>query len=226
MPKVTPNPPIRLAVLLSGAGRTLSNFLELIDQRFLSASVEVVITSNPRAGGLEIARRTSIPYHIIERVGKPQAEFDRRVTAALDRHAFDLILMCGWICFWTIPEKYAGRVMNIHPSLLPAFGGKGMFGKAVHEAVLAAGVKLSGCTVHFADNQYDTGPIIVQRACPVFEKDTPDTLAARVFAQECIAYPSAVRLFAQKRLKIDGRRVRITSDLSETRDAFVMDEED
>ena len=99
--------------------------------------------------------------------------------------------------------------MNIHPALLPSFGGKGMWGHHVHEAVLNAGAKVSGCTVHFVTNEYDAGPIIVQRAVPVLEGDDPDTLAARVFEQECIAYPEAIRLFGQGKLRIEGSVVRV-----------------
>jgi phosphoribosylglycinamide formyltransferase 1 len=107
-----------------------------------------------------------------------------------------------------VPEDFRGRVMNVHPSLIPAFCGKGYYGHHVHEAVLAYGAKVSGCTVHFADNEYDHGPIIVQRPVPVRDEDTPATLAARVFEQECEAYPEAVRLFAEGRLRIEGRIVR------------------
>jgi phosphoribosylglycinamide formyltransferase 1 len=99
--------------------------------------------------------------------------------------------------------------MNIHPALIPAFCGKGYYGHHVHEAVLAAGVKITGCTVHFCDNQYDHGPIILQRPVPVVDDDTTDSLAARVFEQECQAYPEAIQLFAEGRLRIEGRRVRI-----------------
>ena len=105
--------------------------------------------------------------------------------------------------------EFAGRVMNIHPALIPAFCGKGYYGHHVHEAVLAAGVKLTGCTVHFADNEYDHGPIIVQKAVPVLDDDTPETLAARVFEMECEAYPEAIELFAAGRLVVEGRRVRV-----------------
>ena len=127
----------------------------------------------------------------------------------LDAAKVDLIAMMGFLSRWNIPSRYDGRVMNIHPALLPNFGGQGMFGHHVHEAVLAQGGKVSGCTVHFADNEYDTGPIVVQRTVPVFDTDTPDTLAARVFEQECLAYPEAIRLFAAGRLEILGPRVRI-----------------
>jgi phosphoribosylglycinamide formyltransferase-1 len=106
-------------------------------------------------------------------------------------------------------QAYAGRVMNIHPALLPLFGGKGMYGEHVHRAVLESGVKVSGCTVHFVDEHYDTGPIIVQRCVPIEEEDTWETLAARVLAQEHQAYVQAVKLFAQGRLRIEGKRVRI-----------------
>jgi folate-dependent phosphoribosylglycinamide formyltransferase PurN len=108
-----------------------------------------------------------------------------------------------------VPDDFAGRVMNIHPALIPAFCGKGFYGQYVHEAVLAAGVKVTGCTVHFADNVYDHGPIILQRAVPVYENDTPQTLSSRVFAEECDAYPEAIRLFAEGRLKIEGKRVHV-----------------
>jgi folate-dependent phosphoribosylglycinamide formyltransferase PurN len=113
------------------------------------------------------------------------------------------------MCFYKIPDHYLGKIMNIHPALLPSFGGKGMYGHFVHEAVLEMGCKITGCSVHFADNVYDHGPIIVQRTCPVLEDDTPDTLAARVFDEEKEAYPHAINLFAEGRLVIEGKRVRV-----------------
>jgi formyltetrahydrofolate-dependent phosphoribosylglycinamide formyltransferase len=212
MPKVSPNPPVKTAVLLSGSGRTLQNLLDHFARGLLSGSIAAVVSSKPGVLGLERAAQAGIPTHVVERKGKSTAEFSRLVTAALDKYSPELVLMAGWICLYEIPPQYAGKVMNIHPALLPSFGGKGMYGHHVHEAVLAAGVRVSGCTVHFADNEYDHGPIILQRACPVHGDDTAETLADRVFAQECIAYPSAVRLFAQRRLRIDGRRVKILPD--------------
>jgi phosphoribosylglycinamide formyltransferase 1 len=121
----------------------------------------------------------------------------------------ELVVMAGFLSLWPIPPQFAGRVINIHPALLPAFGGHGMFGHHVHEAVLATGCKVSGCTVHFVTNEYDQGPIILQRCAPVLEGDTADTLAARIFEQECQALPDAIRLFAQGRLKVEGRRVSV-----------------
>jgi folate-dependent phosphoribosylglycinamide formyltransferase PurN len=122
-----------------------------------------------------------------------------------------LVCLAGFLQLLPVPEDFAGRVMNIHPALIPAFCGQGFYGHHVHEAALAYGVKVSGCTVHFADNVFDHGPIILQRAVPVLDGDTAETLAARVFDQECEAYPEAIRLFAEGRLHIDGRSVRIGS---------------
>jgi folate-dependent phosphoribosylglycinamide formyltransferase PurN len=123
----------------------------------------------------------------------------------------DLICLAGWLSLLIIPPQYAGRIINIHPSLLPSFGGRGMYGHRVHQAVLDAGCKVSGCTVHFVDATYDTGPIIVQRACPVLEADAADELAHRVFEEEKIAYPQAIRLFGQGKLRIEGARVRVST---------------
>jgi folate-dependent phosphoribosylglycinamide formyltransferase PurN len=117
--------------------------------------------------------------------------------------------MAGFLSLWRIPEDRFGWVINIHPALLPDFGGKGMYGHRVHEAVLAAGRTESGCTVHFCDNEYDHGPIILQRKVRIKPNDTADTLAARVFEQECVAYPEAVRLFCEDRIRLEGRRVTI-----------------
>lgn len=226
MARVTPNPHVRLAVLLSGAGRTLANIRGLIARKRLSASVEVVVSTRGNVGGVEQAREAHIPYHIVRPADLTPEEFGNRVTESLAGHSFDLVLMAGFLRHWPVPPQYEGKVMNIHPSLLPVFGGKGMYGNRVHQAVLDAGVKVSGCTVHFVNNEFDAGPIIVQRACPVLENDTADSLAARVFVQECIAYPSAIRLFAQGRLRIEGRRVRVLPDTSPDRESFVLDDED
>jgi len=138
-------------------------------------------------------------------------EFSKRIEEELAAANVDLVVQGGWLCFWKIPARYENRVMNIHPALLPSFGGQGMWGHHVHEAVLAAGCKVSGCTVHFCTNEYDEGPIIVQRACEVKDDDTADTLAARVFEQECIAYPQAIKLFAEGRILVQNGTVKIKS---------------
>lgn len=202
---------IKMAVLISGGGRSLLNMIERIDAGTLPASIELVISSRADAGGLAIADKAGIATRVVTAKGKSTEQFSQEITAELDRVKPELVSLAGFMCFYQIPDRYSGKVMNIHPALLPAFGGKGMYGHHVHEAVLAAGCKVTGCTVHFADNHYDQGPIIVQRTAPVREDDDADTLAARVFEQEKIAYPEAIELFAQGRLKIEGRRVRISS---------------
>ena len=135
-------------------------------------------------------------------------EFSRRIFEQVRPTGADLVCLAGFLQLLPIPDDFRGRVMNIHPALIPAFCGKGFYGHRVHEAVLASGVKFSGCTVHFADNEYDHGPIISQSPVPVFADDTPDSLAARVFTEECEAYPEAIRLYAEGKLRIEGRRVR------------------
>lgn len=200
---------IRLGVLLSGGGRTLLNMLEKIDSGELPAEVAAVIASRD-CQGVERARNAGLDVHVVPYKQMPDAEaYSARICELLDAAAVELVCLAGFLSFWKIPPRYAGRVMNIHPALLPGFGGTGMWGHHVHEAVLAAGCKVSGCSVHFVNNEYDAGPIIVQRCVPVLEGDSPDDLAARVFEQECIAYPQAIRLFAAGRLKIAGGVVRV-----------------
>jgi phosphoribosylglycinamide formyltransferase-1 len=201
---------VNLAVLISGGGTTLQNFIDRIDDGLLSAQIRRVISSRADAYGIERARKAGIPVEVIERKECANSrEFSERVFGSVRQSGADLVCMAGFLSFLPIPDDFRHRVVNIHPSLLPAFGGKGMYGRHVHEAVLSYGAKVTGCTVHFADNQYDQGPVILQRAIEVNETDTPESLAFRVFEQECIAYPEAVSLFAEGRLEIDGRRVRI-----------------
>lgn len=205
-----PSTPLNLAVLVSGSGTTLQNLIDRIADGALEAQIGIVIGSRPGLGGLQRASDAKLMNFVVDRSDYPEiAEFSRQVFKLIDDAGVDLVVLAGWLCLLEIPLKYAGKIVNIHPALLPCFGGKGMYGRKVHEAVLAHGCKISGCTVHFVDGQYDNGPIILQRACPVLDDDTPEVLAARVFEEEKIAYPKAIRLFAENRLKIDGRRVRI-----------------
>ncbi|HEY1379648.1 MAG TPA: phosphoribosylglycinamide formyltransferase [Gemmataceae bacterium] len=199
-----------IAVLLSGSGRTLQNLLDRAADGRLPARVVLVVSNKPDAYGLERARRAGVPTAVVDR--KPFADRDAFSAAVFEhcrRAGADLVCMAGFLQLLRIPDDFAGRVMNIHPALLPAFGGQGMYGHHVHEAVLEYGAKLSGCTVHFADNVYDHGPVILQRAVEVLDDDTPETLADRVFAAECEAHPEAIRLFAEGKLRLDGRRVRV-----------------
>ncbi len=203
--------PVRLAVLISGGGRTMINILDQIRAGNLNAEIVLVISSRSTVGGVEKAQAAGLNLKIIRTKDYPDVdEFSKRIVEQLDAVKADLVIQGGWLCLWKIPEKYLDRVMNIHPALLPSFGGKGMWGHHVHEAVLAAGCKVSGCTVHFCTNEYDKGPIIVQRCCPVKEGDTPDSLAERVFEQECIAYPEAIRLFTEGKIKVENAVVKIS----------------
>jgi formyltetrahydrofolate-dependent phosphoribosylglycinamide formyltransferase len=203
-----PDKPINLAVLISGSGRTLQNFVDEIRAGRLNATIPLVIGSKPDLLGLKRAADAKLPNFVVPRKSFATPEdFSKQVFSLCDDAKVDLVCLAGWLCFLPIPDRYLHRVMNIHPALLPSFGGHGMYGHHVHEAVLNHGCKVSGCTVHFVDNEYDAGPIILQRTCPVLDTDTPDTLAARVFEQETLAYPEAIQLFADRRLKIEGRRV-------------------
>jgi phosphoribosylglycinamide formyltransferase-1 len=211
-PAVKNRKPVRLGVLISGGGTTLMNILEYIKKGALNAEVAVVISSLSTAAGVEKAKASGLNVKIIRKKDHPDIdEFSKRIEEELANANVDLVVQGGWLCLWKIPHSYENRVMNIHPALLPSFGGQGMWGHHVHEAVLAKGCKISGCTVHFCTNEYDKGPIIVQRCCPVKDDDTPETLAARVFEQECIAYPQAIKLFAEDKLFVQNGVVRIKS---------------
>jgi formyltetrahydrofolate-dependent phosphoribosylglycinamide formyltransferase len=195
--------PLRLAVLISGGGTTLKNFIDQIAAGKLAAQIELVVSSNPAAGGLRFAAEAGIPSLIVERTQHPSTEsFSQAIFAACRAAGVDVAALGGFLKLLAIPPDFEGRVLNIHPALIPAFCGRGFYGHKVHEAVLAAGCKESGCTVHFVDNEYDHGPIILQRTVPVEPGDTPDTLAQRVFAAECEAYPEALRLLASGKLAI------------------------
>jgi formyltetrahydrofolate-dependent phosphoribosylglycinamide formyltransferase len=201
---------IRLAVLISAGGTTLQNLLDRIADGRLAARIAVVISSRGDAFGLERAQRAGVPAVVVERRRCTSVEeFSARIFDHCREAGAELVCMAGFLQLIRIADDFRGRVMNIHPALIPAFCGKGFYGHHVHEAVLAYGAKVSGCTVHFADNEFDHGPIILQRTVAVLEDDTPDTLAERIYEQECIAYPEAIRLFAEKRLRIEGRKVRI-----------------
>ena len=201
---------LRIAVLLSGTGRSLENLLQEIGAARLDAEIALVVSSKVDAYGLVRAKA-----HGLDAVAVPRRDFgdlrafNEAINAVLAPHGVELVVLAGFMSLYQPPPGLAGRVMNIHPALLPAFGGKGFYGDRVHQAVLESGVKISGCTVHFADSRYDCGPIILQTAVPVLEDDTVQSLASRVFAAECKAYPQAIQLFADDRLRVEGRRVRI-----------------
>jgi len=201
--------PTKIVTLISGGGRTVQNLAECIDRGELNIEIAAVISSRGDVYGVQRARGLGLTVHVVNRNGHEQGhkkghksptDFADEIWSIIRSVDAQIICNCGFMHLLPIPDDYMGKVMNIHPALLPKFGGKGMYGHHVHEAVLAAGETVSGCTVHLCDNEYDTGPIVLQRTCPVLEDDTADTLAARVFEQECIAYPQAIRQL------IDGQR--------------------
>jgi phosphoribosylglycinamide formyltransferase 1 len=203
---------MKLAVLISGSGRTLKNFLDLIAEGQLPVEIPLVISSNPNAGGLEFARIAGIGTAVFSRRDfESDRAYGDAIFGACRDVGVDYVAMAGFMKLAPVPEDFTGRVLNIHPALIPAFCGHGMYGHHVHEAVLDYGVKVTGVTVHFVDNEYDAGPIIWQQPVPVFDDDTPDTLAARVFEVEKEAYPHVLRLLAAGRITLEGRRVRIAA---------------
>jgi phosphoribosylglycinamide formyltransferase-1 len=199
--------PLRLAVLISAGGSTLQNLIDHITAGKLDARIVTVLSSRPDVYGLERARQAQLPSAVISRKEAASREvFGRNIFDAVRRANADLVCLAGFLELLPIPDDFENRVMNIHPSLIPAFCGKGYYGEHVHRAAIEAGVKISGCTVHFADNVFDHGPIILQRTVPVLDNDTVDTLAARVQAEERLAFPEAIRLFAEGRITVTGRR--------------------
>lgn len=183
-------------VMLSGSGRTLVNLCDEITAGRLRARVAMVVASRD-CPGIERARERSIPVTVEKGEIPPErlAELARSCDAAL-------VVLAGYLKKVHIPRELEHKVVNIHPALLPSFGGHGMYGHHVHQAVLNHGCKVSGCTVHLCDAHYDRGPILIQRTCQVLEDDTPDTLAQRVFAEECIAYPQAIAMLLDGRVRV------------------------
>jgi len=198
-----PDRPLRIAVLISGGGTTLENiYLRIKDGRLRNITIPLVISSRDAVRGADIARKAELPLVIIQKRDIPESyDFSRAIVRALDKTPIDLVVMGGFLHLWRIPPHYAGRVLNIHPALLPNFGGRGMFGVRVHEAVLAAGAAESGATVHLADNQYDHGPPVARVRVPVAPDDTPDTLASRVGRAERELYPRVLQSVADEGLE-------------------------
>jgi phosphoribosylglycinamide formyltransferase-1 len=209
------DPPIRLAVCVSGGGTTLQNLISRIEAGTLRAQIVQVVASRPGIGAIGQTESAGLPVTVVPRTGSTLAGFSAGVFDAIRTSRADLVVLGGFLSLLTIAPDYAGRVLNVHPSLIPAFCGKGLHGEAVHTAVHAAGVKVTGCTVHFADETYDTGPIILQRVVPVLDDDTPAKLGSRVFAAECAALPEAITLYAAGRLRVEGRRVRVVPPVAE-----------
>lgn len=201
---------MRLAVLISGGGTTLLNFLSQIKNNDLNAEIPLVISSKAQCRGVERARNAGLHCEIVLRKDfESVAAFSNQIFSLCRQADVDLVTLAGFLSLIHIPDDFRHRVVNIHPSLIPAFCGSGFYGHHVHEAVLARGCRVSGCTVHFADNEYDHGPIVMQEAVPVFDGDTAEALAARVFEAECQVYPEALRRIASGRLLIEGNRTHL-----------------
>lgn len=209
--------PLKVAVLASGTGSNLAALIDAIRNGTLDAEIAVVISNRSDAGALDIANENNIPALWIsqERFASPE-ELDQAFLSAFAEHKVQLIALAGYLkkIAPAIVRKYKNRILNIHPALLPAFGGKGMFGKHVHRAVLEYGCKVTGVTVHLIDEEYDTGPPVLQRCVPVEQGDTAETLAARVLKEEHRIYADAIQLFAENRVEVRGRKVVIKSSSS------------
>ncbi len=204
--------PIRIAVLISGSGRTLKNFLDLASDGKLPVDIRLVISSTSKATGLQHAENADVPTQVLVRSKYESADaYGTAIFDACSAAKVDYVVMAGFLKLAPVPADFEGRVVNIHPALIPAFCGHGMYGHHVHQAVLDYGAKVTGCTVHFVDNEYDHGPIIWQQPVPVFEDDTAETLADRVFESETEAYPHVLRLLAAGKVKLTSGKVTIRS---------------
>ncbi len=188
------------AVLISGSGTTLKNLMEQRDLGTLPVEFRLVVSSKKEAGGLNYAKEASIPTVVVPKQRTQSAEeHSESVFGPIREAGAELVVMGGYLQHVLIPADFENKVINIHPSLIPSFSGKGMYGLKVHQAAIDFGVKVSGCTVHFVDNEYDHGPIILQSTCKVLESDTAESLQRRVFELECEALPSAIRMIVARR---------------------------
>ena len=181
----------RVGALISGGGRTVLNLAEQAAAGKLPIQIALVIAHSEEVSGVERCRALGLPVVTIPK--KPIESMSDRIDEALESAGVQLVCLCGYLQYFRVGTRWAGKTLNIHPSLLPDFGGQGMYGEHVHRAVLDAGRTQSGCTVHMVDEEYDHGPVVLQRRCPVHPSDTPETLAARVFELECEAFPAALR---------------------------------
>ena len=210
--------PLRLAVFASGGGTNFQAILDAVERGTLPLTVALCLSNTPKAGALMRARRHDVPTAILNpRDFETEAAYVAALMAVLGEHGVNFIALAGYMrkIPVAVVEAFRGRMLNIHPALLPSFGGKGLYGRRVHEAVLAYGARWSGATVHLVDEEYDTGPIVLQEPVPVLPGDTPETLAERVLRVEHWLYPQALRLFAEDRVRVDGRIVRIEETASE-----------
>lgn len=206
--------PMRLAVFASGGGSNLGAIQDAIDADRLDAVEAVVVTDRRGIGAIERSEARGVPVETLAPASyADEGAFAAALLDVLARYEVDVIALAGYLRKIPSPvvQAYAHRILNVHPSLLPAFGGAGMYGERVHRAVLAYGAQFSGATVHLVDDEFDSGPVVLQQTVPVYEEDSPASLAARVLEVEHEIYPLALSLLAEGRLSLDGRLVRISS---------------
>ena len=198
---------LRIAVLISGGGTTLKNLIKHMREHGLPVEIRLVISSRASAGGLKYADEIHCPTKTIaKRDFADPKDHCEAVFSACRQAEVDIVVMGGYLEHLLIPEDFTNRVINIHPSLIPAFCGKGFYGLRVHQSALDFGVKVSGCTVHFVDDEFDHGPIIAQQACQVLAGDTADSLQTRVFEQECEIYPRVLREMAEGKIEFGDNK--------------------
>ena len=203
---------MRLAVFASGGGTNFQAILNAVESGTLPITAALCLSNTPKAGALARAERHGVPTAVLDpRDFETEAPYVEALMGVLGEHGVNFIALAGYLrkIPAAVVSAFRGRMVNIHPALLPAFGGKGLYGRRVHEAVLAYGVRWTGATVHLVDEEYDTGPIVLQEPVPVMAGDTTDSLAARVLRVEHRLYPQALRLFAEGRVQIEGRIVQI-----------------
>lgn len=208
---------LRLAVFASGGGSNLEAILEAIEQDTLDAEVALVISNKADAYALERARKRNISTLVLDPSScESEAAYVDRLLSTLSQQRVNFIALAGYLK--KIPaevvQQFQHRMLNIHPSLLPAFGGPGMYGSRIHKAAIERGVRWSGVTIHLVDEHYDSGPIVLQKPVPVHQEDSPESLASRVLAAEHRIYPEALRLFAEGRVRITGRKVTIDPQIT------------
>ena len=199
-----------ITVLISGGGTTLRNLIQMRQQGQLYGEICGVISSSPKAAGNQFAIDANIPLLVLPRQQFPSAgQLSQALFEACRQSKTDLVVAGGFLRRLVVPGEFENRVINIHPSLIPAFSGQGFYGMRVHESVIEYGCKLSGCTVHFVDNEYDHGPIIAQRSVFVLPEDSPQSLQQRIFVEECKLYPAVINQIAAGQVRVVDRTVQI-----------------
>jgi phosphoribosylglycinamide formyltransferase-1 len=205
----------RLAVFASGRGSNFQAILRQIQQGIIPATVGLCVTNNPNAGVIQIARENGIPVKICSSKEYPDSKsFNDDILSALVESEIEYIILAGYLKLIgkQIVDRYSNKIVNIHPALLPSFGGKGMYGHHVHEAVFARGVKFSGATVHLVNNEYDAGPIVLQKVVSLEDVQSPGEIAERVLKIEHEIFPQAVKLLVEDKLEVNGLRVKIRGE--------------